>query len=239
MEKKTYSASVKSVLKELKIDKKCCRNSYNYGLKLFEDDFTFIDRSAFKCPSCASHFLRGVFVGYGFVNPPEKGYHLEIKAPGKPEADEVAIFLSENGLDAKVSKRKNNGIVYFKDGDTIFGFLSFVGAQKYAFEFLDKIVEKQVRNDVNRRMNFESANMQKAATASAKQLEAIRYFSENGKYDLLSDKTAYTARLKEENPSLNLAELAALHEPPVTKSCVNHRLAKIIELYEQLTGKKD
>lgn len=238
-EKLTFTATVKKTLTESKIEKGCCRQAYAYGLEVFdESDFIYIDRRQLKCKNCASSFLRGVFVSNGSVSAPRKGHHLEIKVPGKPEADELAILMAENGFEAKISKRRDKNIVYFKDGDTIFGFLSFIGAQKCAFEFLEAIIEKQVRNDVNRKNNFDTANMQKTANAGKKQLEAINYFYETGKIATLSDVLRVTAEIKHDNPSASLAELAELHEPPITKSCANHRLTKIIEYYESITGKR-
>ena len=236
----TFNAEIKKLLTETKIEKSCCKKAYIYGLSLFkEKNFTYIDRSYIKCQSCASHFLRGVFVTGGSVNAPEKSRHLEIKVGGKPEADELAILLSENGFEAKISQRRSKNIVYFKDGDTIFGFLSFIGANKYAFDFLDKIIENQMRNDINRKNNFETANMAKTVVATKKQMEAISFFINTGRLDKLSKVLRATAELKYENPEANLTELAALHEPPITKSCVNHRLNKIIEQYEQITRKAE
>ncbi len=235
----TFNSEIKNALTDAKIDKKCCKNAYNYGISVFKDGkFTYIDRSLMKCTACAAHFLRGVFVSSGSVNAPDKERHLEIKVNGKPEADELVIFLSENGFDAKISKRRTKNIVYFKDGDTIFGFLSFIGAQRHAFEFLDKIIENQMRNDINRKNNFETANMAKTAAATKKQMEAIAFFYDTGRLDKLSEVLRTTAELKYENPDLNLKELAELHNPPITKSCVNHRLNKIIEQYEKHTNNK-
>lgn len=233
----TFTGEVKALLMGAKIDKKCCKKACAYGEGFYKSgNFTVIDRSYLKCPGCAAHFLRGIFLASGSVNAPDKGHHLEIKTDSEAGADELAVFLAENGFDAKVSKRRSANIVYFKDGDTIFAFLSFIGAQKCAFDFLEVMIEKQVRNDCNRKTNFDTANIQKAANAGKRQLAAIRYFYDNGKTDMLSDALAYTARLKAENPSLNMNELAALHVPPVTKSCVNHRLTKIIEQYEKESG---
>lgn len=237
--KRTFTMDVKDALSETKIVKGCCKRAYSYGKNLFkEPDFSYIDREYLKCPACAGLFLRGVFVSCGSVNSPEKERHLEMKTDGTPQADELAILLAENGFDAKISKRRNKSIVYFKDGDTIFGFLSFIGAQKIAFDFLEVIIEKQVRNDCNRKINFETANMQKTANAGKKQLEAINYFQKTGKFDTLSDVLRTTAVLKIENPDLSLEELASLHTPPISKSCVNHRLNKIIDKYKELSKKK-
>ena len=143
-------------------------------------------------------------------------------------ADELCVFIRECGFEAKESKRKNTYIVYFKDGETIFEFLSFIGANKCAFEFLNTIIEKQIRNNCNRVTNCEYANMQKTANASARQLDAIVKLSENGILETLPEKLLYTAKLKLDNPDMSLSELAAIHEPPITKSCANHRLERII-----------
>ena len=230
----TFNAEIKKHLTETKIEKGCCKNAYNYGLSLFKDqDFMYIDRRFFRCSSCVSNFMKGVFVSGGSVNAPDKSHHLEIKVNGKPEADELAILLAENGFEAKISQRRSKSIVYFKDGDTIFGFLSFIGAQRQAFDFLDKIIENQMRNDINRKNNFETANMAKTAAATKKQMEAISYFHDTDRMDELSEVLRATAELKYETPDLNLKELAELHTPPITKSCVNHRLNKIIEQYER------
>lgn len=233
MEKTTFNSEVKQTLSELKTEKSCCKKAFAYGKSIFEDNnFTYIDKDFIRCPSCAAGFLRGVFFSCGNVSAPESGRHLEIKVPGKPEADELAIMLLENGFEAKISKRREKYIVYFKDGDRIFDFLSYIGAQKCAFEFLDTILEKQMRNDINRKNNFDTANMAKTAAAAKKQVEAINYFYTSGKMSELSDVLRVTAELKYENPDLSLKELAELHRPPITKSCANHRLNKIIEYYE-------
>lgn len=238
-QKSTFTTKVKTYLAETKILKNCCKKAYLYGKQLYkEPGFTYIDREYLKCPACAGHFMRGVFIECGSVNSPDKSNHLEIKVNGTPEADELAILLSENGFDAKISKRRNKSIVYIKDGDTIFGFLSFIGAQKIAFDFLEVIIEKQIRNDCNRKINFETANMQKTANAGKRQLEAIEYFYKTGKLDALSEVLRVTAELKKENPSVSLEELASLHEPQISKSCVNHRLTKIIERYKEISNKK-
>lgn len=237
--KKSFTVQVKELLTGAKIEKSCCKKAYQYGREVFNNnDFLYIDRSFFKCASCMTHFLRGVFVSHGSVNAPDKSRHLEIKLGDKPRADELAVFLGECGFDAKVSSRKDKYIVYFKDGDVIVGFLSAIGAQKLAFGYLDVIIEKQVRNDCNRKSNFDTANIAKTVSAGKKHLEAINYFYDTGKLNTLSEVLSYTAKLKKENPALNLSELAEIHEPPITKSCVNHRLNKIIECYELHTGKK-
>lgn len=240
MEKMTFTAEVKKTLDDIKPEKSCCRHALAYGKEIFRSDsFTYIDKEYMKCPSCTPCFMRGVFCTGGSVNAPDKSRHLEIKVPGKPEADELTILMLENGFEAKISKRRDKYIVYFKDGDKIFDFLSYIGANKCAFEFLDTILENQMRNDINRKNNFDTANMAKTAAAAKRQVEAIAYFYNSGRMSELSDTLRVTAELKYENPDLSLKELAELHNPPITKSCANHRLSKIIEYYMAAEGIKE
>lgn len=234
-EKLTFTGRVKRVLRETKIEKGCCKAAFAAG-KRFPKGQTDFTAKELRCAACAAHFLRGAFLSAGSVNAPTKGHHLEIKTDAPEKADTLVRLMAESGLEAKCFTRRTSSIVYFKDGDSIFAFLSLVGAQKCAFDFLEVMIEKQVRNDCNRKTNFDAANMLKSANAGKRQLEAIRYFYDCGTLDELSDVLQYTARLKYENPSLNLSELAALHEPPITKSCVNHRLSKLIALYERDAG---
>lgn len=136
----------------------------------------------FRCSACAPHFLRGVFLASGSVNAPEKGHHLEMKVDSREKAKALAEVLSESGFEAKISARRAADIVYFKDGDVIFGFLNAIGAQKCAFEFLDVLIEKQVRNDCNRKTNFDAANMAKTAAAGKRQTDAIRFCTRSAKW---------------------------------------------------------
>ena len=236
-EKLTFTGKVKRSLRNEKIEKLCCKTAFAAGLSFPKDSACIaVDRSLFRCSACAPHFLRGVFLASGSVNAPEKGHHLEMKVDSREKAKALAEVLSESGFEAKISARRAADIVYFKDGDVIFGFLNAIGAQKCAFDFLDVLIEKQVRNDCNRKTNFDAANMAKTAAAGKRQTDAIRFLCEIGEMEKLSEVLQTTAALKLENPSLNLSELAALHEPPITKSCVNQRLNKIIEVYEKLSG---
>ena len=226
-EKTTFTKEVKSALENIKGEKKCCKKARECA-GVFLDNNAIIDKSIFKCGDCRGAFLRGVFLRCASVNSPEKENHLEFKLANEMNADELCVFIRECGFEAKESKRKNTYIVYFKDGETIFEFLSFIGANKCAFEFLNTIIEKQIRNNCNRVTNCEYANMQKTANASARQLDAIVKLSENGILETLPEKLLYTAKLKLDNPDMSLSELAAIHEPPITKSCANHRLERII-----------
>ncbi len=227
--KKTFCMEVKSVLTQIKGEKKCCK-----AAKIMADEFVKnsapIDYAGFVCDECKCAFLRQVFILCASVNSPEKSNHLEFKFSNQMNCDDFCVFMRECGFEPKYTQRNSKYVVYFKDGETIFQLLSFIGAQKVAFDFLNTIIEKQVRNNCNRVTNCEYANMKKSADATKRHSDAIDKLFKTGKIDMLDEKLRYTANLKKENPDLSLSELALVHVPPVTKSCVNHRLEKIIKI---------
>lgn len=227
-EKLTFTGQVKQALLSIK-EKRCCKKAIENADRLLNEN-ALIERENFTCPECKNAFLRGVFLKCGSVNSPDKRGHLEMKVKSEMNADELCILLREMGLEAKVSKRREKYIVYFKDGDTIFAMLSLMGAQKCAFDLVNTQIEKNIRNNVNRVNNCEMANMQKSANATGRQLDAIKELIKDEKFDALPEKLLYTATLRRDNPDLSLTDLAAIHEPPITKSCVNHRLEKLIKI---------
>lgn len=225
----TFSSKIKSSLVSSKPEKKCCKISRKFA-KSFIEDNVLIDKSLFKCEDCKRAFLSGLFVLCGTVSNPDKSNHLEYRLSNEPSSDELFIFLKECGFEPKKSRRHDSYALYFKNGDSIFEFLSYIGAQKNAFDFLNAQLEKQVRNNVNRVTNCEYANMQKTADASKKVLCAIKRLKNSGKLEKLDEKIKESARLKLGNPDLSLSALADLHTPPISKSCLNHRLEKLIKL---------
>ncbi len=227
-EKQTFTGEVKEALLSIK-EKKCCKKA-SAAAKLFLEEDALINRDVFVCPECRNAFLRSVFVRCGSVNAPDKSNHLEMKMSNEMNADEMCIFLREMGLEAKISRRRGKYVVYFKDGDTIFHVLSVMGAQKCAFELVNTQIEKNIRNNCNRVNNCEMANMLKSANAAGRQLDAIKELEKDERFENLPEKLLYTATLRRDNPDLSLLDLAAIHEPPITKSCVNHRLEKIIKI---------
>ena len=182
------------------------------------------------CPSCPTAFLRGAFLAAGNITSPKKEYHLEIDLAQLSLTHGLLTLLEQAGFEGKYSKRKSRYVLYYKGGDTIFDLLCYLGANNAAFEFLNTKIEKEIRNTCNRMTNCETANIQKAIEASALQVEAIQSLRRTGQYDALPDKLKETAEIRLKNPGLPLAELAAAHQPSVTKSCAGHRLKKLIDL---------
>lgn len=182
---------------------------------------------------CRSAFLRGVFLSGGSITDPVKQYHLELATSHAQASRELQTLLAEMGHQPRTVLRGGYQVTYFKNSDQIEDILTVVGAPLSAMELMNTRVEKELRNDVNRRVNCEAANLDKAVDAAQEQLEAIRLLYEMDRVESLPDKLKETIILRETYPELTLAQLAAEFDPPLTKSCLNHRLRKLIELSKQ------
>jgi len=183
---------------------------------------------------CRSAFLRGAFFAGGSITDPLKRYHLELCTSHLQVSRELAALLQEVGFPSKSVKRNGSFVTYFKQSEHIEDFLTLIGAPVAAMNVMTAKMEKDLRNSVNRRTNCDSANVDKAVDAAQGHLEAIRKLREAGRLPNLPDKLRETASLREENPELTLSELAEEFDPPVTKSCLNHRLRKLMELAKEL-----
>ena len=182
---------------------------------------------------CKISFLRGAFMAGGSVTDPEKRYHLELATSHQRVSREVYSLLMELGFYPKDTTRGGNSILYFKQSDYIEDVLTTLGAPVCAMRIMEAKVEKDLRNGVNRRVNCETANLGKAVDAAQEQLAAIRRLEATGAYRELPDKLRKTAELRKANPEATLLELAQMQDPPLTKSAINHRMRKILELSKQ------
>ncbi len=179
---------------------------------------------------CRKAFLRGVFMAGGSVSRPAGDYHLEIVTENEELARLIVKIMHGFSLFAKMTDRKNNYIVYLKDGDHITDFLSLIGAHQALLEFENVRIVKDMRNQVNRRVNCETANLNKVIRASVLQVACIRYLQEHGRYDLLPEKLKEAAELRLRYPDISLNELVEYTEGTVGKSGLNHRLKKIRQI---------
>ena len=179
-------------------------------------------------------YLRGAFLAGGSVTDPAKRYHLEMTTSHYKVSRETCALLIECGFSPKELSRGGNNILYFKQSDYIEDFLTAIGAQVSAMGVMEAKVEKDLRNGVNRRVNCETANLTKVVDASMGQMAAIRALEEAGALDKLPGKLRETALLRRENPEATLQELAAMLNPPITKSAINHRMRKLLELARAL-----
>ena len=182
---------------------------------------------------CRSAFLRGVFLSGGSITDPSKHYHLELATSHAQASRELQALLTDMGHAPRQVTRGAYQVTYFKNCDQIEDLLTAVGAPVAAMQLMNLRVEKNLRNEVNRRVNCEAANLDKAVDAAQEQLEAIRKLYELDRVEGLPDKLKETIILREAYPELTLTELAAEFDPPVSKSCLNHRLRKLITLSKQ------
>ena len=185
-----------------------------------------------KC--CKRAYLRGLFLASGSVNHPERGYHLELVGRGVVMSSDIKKLMNSFSLNAKISERRDHYVIYIKESEKIVDFMNIVGAHNRLFEYENIRIIRDMRNRTNRIVNCESANMDKSVNAAARQIENIRYLDERIGIDTLPEKLRTAALSRMENPELPLRELAALIDPPVSKSGLNHRLAKLDDMADSI-----
>ncbi len=193
-----------------------------------------INRANISEECCSASFLRGVFLACGTVTTPERSYHLEFVVPYKKLCMDFICFLEELGLAPKYINRKGNHIVYFKDSESIEDILAIIGAQDASLYVMGIKIEKDVKNKVNRRLNFELSNINKTVDAANSQIEAIEYIEKKCGINALPDNLREIARLRIDNPEASLRDLGQLMSEPISRSGVNHRLAKIVSYADKL-----
>ena len=184
------------------------------------------------CPSCLSHFLRGIFLAAGRMADYTKLYRLEISAAH--QADALSELLEELGLPPKRTERKGESILYYKTNSAICDLLAVIGAEVSAFELINDNIAAGYRNAANRRANCEARNIEKSVEASMRFVQIYRTLEAEDKLGKLPEELRETARLRAENPTLSLATLGSWCSPPVSKSGMNHRLEKIEALASEL-----
>jgi DNA-binding protein WhiA len=177
---------------------------------------------------------RGVFLRSGSVNNPKSVYHLELIFDDLDNANLFIKILGDYGFIFKKSVRRNYIMIYLKKGESISDFLAFIGANQSMLQFENTRVLKEVRNKVNREVNYETANLNKIIKSSVKQIEDIKYIKSKRKFNKLSDKEQEIANLRLENPDKSLDQLRKMIIPEISKSGINHRLKSIQDFAEEL-----
>ena len=179
-------------------------------------------------PCCKAAFIRGAFLAGGSITDPNKRYHLEFATSHYSVSREAYSILLDMGFSPKEAERKGNHLLYFKKSEHIEDLLTTIGASCCAMEVMSAKIEKDMKNSINRKVNCDSANADKVVAAAAQQMEAIRRIDKLYGLDSLPDKLQEAALLRFANPEASLADLAMLSYPPVSKSCLSHRLKKLI-----------
>ena len=210
----SFSSDIKDELLELKM--------WDLGSNMKQDE------------QLARLYIREAFIKSGSMNDPNKKYHLQIMFKEKAKAEEMQTLLNNFNIHAKIIKKEKDYMLYLKDGEEISEFLALVGANKSVIKFEEVRVIKETRNDINRLVNCETANLNKTINASVKQIEDINKIKKAGKFNELPETLKEIAEVRINNPEMSLIELGKLLDKPIGKSGVNLRLKKLSQISEEL-----
>lgn len=194
----------------------------------------YSQRSLLRKECCKRAYIRGAFLATGSVSDPQKSYHLEIVCQQKERAEVLKEVMQELSMDARIVTRKKNDVVYLKEGEQILSFLASIGATQHLFAMENVRILKEMRNNLNRQVNCETANLNKTVSAAVRQIEDIRYIEACGEFKNLPENLREMAEVRLAYPDMALKDLGEMLTPPVGKSGVNHRLRKLGEIAEKL-----
>ncbi len=193
-----------------------------------------INRGNFSDDCCLSAFLRGAFLACGTVTDPNKNYHLEFVVPFLKLSQDFFRIIEESGIVAKTVVRKGSNVIYIKDSENIEDMLTLIGAQLSSLELMSIKIQKDMRNKVNRKVNFEYANIERSVKAGMAQVEAIELIIKRQGLDTLPEEYKELALLRLDNPDMSLKQLGESLSTPLSRSGVKHRLDKILEIAAKL-----
>ncbi len=216
---------VKSLLKEVGIIKET--------INVFSLDYN-IPKNIIECDECRRAYIRGAFLGGGSISNPEKTYHLEFVTHNEDYAKDLSNLINSYNLNSKVIKRKNSYIIYLKEGEQIVDLLNIIGAHASLLELENVRIMKEMRNNVNRLVNCETANLSKTVNAALRQVESIKFIEREIGLGRLPKNLRDVAELRIKYPDESLRELGKMLNPPVGKSGVNHRLRRIEKIADEL-----
>ena len=197
-----------------------------------------INRGNLENECCPASFLRGAFLACGTVTDPEADYHLEFTVPYMNLAKDLIGLILDNldlDLQPRLSHRRGSFVVYVKGGDRVADFLTFLGAPSAAMQLMQVHMLKELRNNVNRQTNFETANIGKTATAAAQEVLMIEKIRNSCGIGALPEELRALAELRRQNPELSLRELGQSLSPPLSRSGVHHRLQRIMEFEKKMS----
>ena len=185
-----------------------------------------------KC--CKRAVLQAAFLASGFVGNPKKSYHLEISTHKKQVYSDLLPVAEELGLEMKTITRQNKYVMYLKNNEQICDFLNIIGIKRGLFLYHEIKMEKELKNGINRQMNCESANENKRLDTALSQIKALKKLQKSAKMETLSPQLLEAMELRLSHPTLSLSELAEASPTPISKSGLNHRLKKLMQLSETL-----
>ena len=253
--KKTFNISSENPIEDLSKIKK--GNTFNIflkndkevqrilmALKLYDENGLktkdeLVNTLLIQQSCCKRAFIRGAFLASGSISDPNKFYHFEIVCDSLNKAEQLREIINSFEIDSKIIQRKKYQVVYIKEGTHIVDTLNIMEAHVSLMQLENVRILKEMRNSVNRQVNCETANLNKTVEAAVKQIKDIEYIRDTIGLDGLSQGLREIAYIRLENPDMNLKDLGELLSPSVGKSGVNHRLRKLSELAENLSGTRE
>lgn len=225
----TYVAQVMSEGDRLKI-----LASVDFGIGEKTINTELLEKSC-----CKGAFIRGVFLSCGHLSNPDKCYRVDFSIREEGLAKELKAFLQENYIESHISKRGTGYTVYIKRNEMIVNLLAFMGSSSRSLQVIEISIIKSVKNNMNRSRNCDSRNISKIVEASINQRRAIEYLQKKGILDTLPQELNETAFLRINNPESSLKEMCELSKEHITVSGLNHRLKRIMDIYESVKNKRE
>ncbi len=233
---KSFSQLTKEELSRAKNKSACCDHAEQTGILLFgtvtpdlEEQYR-IPAELVENDCCKRALIKGAFLGGGTVIDPRKNYNLELATPYPNLAKDMQKLLSEVGFSFKSFQRKGKEVLYLKNSEAISDFLSYIGAFRAQMDLLNIKIEKEIRNEFNRTANSETANLEKTIAASVEQVRVIEELQKRIGLENLPEDLQAVALLRLAHKEASLSELGQMMNPPLSKSGVNHRLKKLMQL---------
>lgn len=226
---KTFNIST-----DIAIRRNTAKGSCSYYIRAKGEELLAVENVIVQAVCCKRAYIRGAFIASGSMSDPDKSYHFEIVCGTLKQAEYLRNMINSFEMDAKIVKRKKSYVVYLKEGSQIVDVLNIMEAHVALLELENVRILKEMRNTVNRKVNCETANINKTVSASVRQMEDIIYIRDNIGFDKLPDGLKDVALTRLKYPDATLKELGGLLENPIGKSGVNHRLRKLSEIAEKL-----
>ena len=231
---KSFSQLTKEELMKVEAEKPCCAKAQQEGMNLFsalpDEETPRINQALMKKECCRRALVRGAFLSCGTVIDPHKNYNLELVTPYRELSEDLLMLLHKAGFPFKSVMRKGKYVLYLKNSEAISDFLVYIRAFQAQMELLNVKIEKEIRNEITRTANSETANLEKTINAAVEQLQAIETIQKTVGLDNLPEDLREVALLRLEHKDMSLSELGKRMNPPLTKSGVNHRLKKLINM---------
>lgn len=204
-----------------------------------EENLSIVHNIVIMKDCCKRAFIRGAFLAAGSISAPEKSYHFEIVCETEAKAGQLSEIIKTFEIESKIVERKKHFVVYIKEGAAIVDILNVMQAHVSLMDLENVRILKEMRNSVNRKVNCETANLNKTVSASVKQVEDIRYIEKTIGLGAIPEVLEEAARIRLKYPDMSLKELGEHMVPPLGKSGVNHRLKRIGEIAEELKNKEE